>query len=227
MDNVRYDADSRGFTPTRVGKASVTKCSIGWNVTTVHPHPRGESLYRRLILANPCSRVHPHPRGESQPRPPAAQTPLASVHPHPRGESDIPEGHIGPVLGSPPPAWGKRKLYVSKIQCPRFTPTRVGKADPRWPPPTMPFPPVHPHPRGESVWYDKPRRRRGHRGFTPTRVGKAPAIAAWPMVTMSPGSPPPAWGKLQTGRCRCIPRRFRVHPHPRGESLVLPPDIPA
>ena len=71
----------------------------------------------------------------------------AAVHPHTRGEYEGEPFVILPRFGSPPHAWGIRRVGPLRLLPGRFTPTRVGntldndleKARPQ----------VHPHTRGE------------------------------------------------------------------------------
>ena len=110
----------------------------------------------------------------------------------------------------------KVKLSTNICLLGRSIPTRVGKAAAghrhRW------TAPVHPHPRGESAFGDR-----------------------WLFPSL--GSPPPAWGKPHGRRWRRVVDRFtptrvgkaaqpqptalprRVHPHPRGESYILPVSV--
>ena len=110
------------------------------------------------------------------------------VHPHVRGEYDDPFFWIITLCGSPPRAWGIRRLALGLEQAPRFTPTCVGNTPCR---PARLYPaPVHPHVRGE---YDKLKSSINLAlRFTPTCVGNTWPICC-PIITGS------------------------VHPHVRGE----------
>src|SRR5579862_944724 len=135
------------------------------------------------------------------------------VHPHTRGEDILFRWRRRNVSGSPPHAWGRpMAAAASRFQI-RFTPTRVGKthaARRRLWPQT-----VHPHTRGEDFFA---------------------GIGGWPHA----GSPPHAWGRLESFRRAWRARRFTptrvgktypigfafalmsVHPHTRGEDPVKP-----
>ena len=119
-------------------------------------------------------------------------------------------------LGSPPRAWGQRHGAHVLGHRRRFTPTRVGT--------TLvdaysgACVSVHPHARGDNS------RRPGD-------------------SKDQPGSPPRAWGQRQCTRVHSIPPRFTptrvgttaestarhgsstVHPHARGDNLLIPLQI--
>ena len=116
------------------------------------------------------------------------------------------------LTGSPPPAWGKhRPRHIPQRGSGRFTPTRVGKANPspRWPAAgtAAGSPPPAWGKRiaaGTTKTIDR---------FTPTRVGKALDVGPQRDCV---GFTPTRVGKAPPG-----PRPARsawVHPHPRGES---------
>ncbi len=140
-----------------------------------------------------------------------------SVHPHVRGDNTVnPRGSVG-ILGSPPRAWGQRKM--SPARCRRG--------------------PVHPHVRGDNGRAVGPADPAGR--FTPTCVGTTCAMAttgisrlgspprAWGQLApatvqaMSSGSPPRAWGQRQV---RSGPSRWTpVHPHVRGDNAGRRPRV--
>ena len=95
-----------------------------------------------------------------------------------------------PLFGSPPRAWGRRRLRRPSPRRRRFTPTCVGTAPERNRPPQRL--PVHPHVRGDGAGGRRQPRRAPR--FTPTCVGTAGRLRAL-------GSPNP------------------VHPHVRGDGL--------
>ena len=105
----------------------------------------------------------------------------SSVHPHSRGDNPLNWMRDLRQVGSPPLAWGQR-LYSSKLVQPlRFTPTRVGttELDER----RFDKLAVHPHSRGDN-------------------------LIAWRSFANVPGSPPLAWGQLQTSRLHLKSFRF-------------------
>ncbi len=168
-------AGADGFTPTRVGKAGSARSPQ--RREPVHPHPRGESVADRAIAAEEIGSPPPAwgklmgvndtestgftPTRVGKATSTARSTAWTTVHPHPRGESPKTRRASSSVIGSPPPAWGKRQVQPIAQEPSRFTPTRVGKA-PSPNPRVHPHPRqdmlqggsrVHPHPRGESpIW---------------------------------------------------------------------------
>ena len=147
------------------------------------------------------------------PSPPA---PDVSVHPHVRGDDPFPSTFSRPRGGSPPRAWGRWYGSALSTLRRRFTPTCVGTITSS--PTPLSARPVHPHVRGD----DRKRRR--------------PFCAAI-------GSPPRAWGRCAhkwyrpilirfTPTCvgtiqhgQRIPGRRPVHPHVRGDDLVIIPQV--
>jgi len=152
------------FTPTCVGK------TIRWKAAgarcAVHPHMRGEDrISSNLVFIATGS--PPHAWGRRGSIHPGAAiwrfTPTCvgktgqpllrgrwdSVHPHMRGEDWRLVVFKVCNSGSPPHAWGRRRRLGFGADCPRFTPTCVGKTR-GW---QGPFTnnPVHPHMRGEDV----------------------------------------------------------------------------
>ena len=94
---------------------------------TVHPHPRGESITRKVpkfsfpgspppAWGKPAYNLDyglrlwftPTRVGKARLQP--RLRPAAVVHPHPRGESWGSLAYGQPAYGSPPPAWGKLVL---------------------------------------------------------------------------------------------------------------------
>ena len=132
-----------------------------------------------------------------------------SVHPHGRGDNPPRRACTNHKRGSPPRAWGQSQQRFNRFPRRRFTPTGVG---------TMlinglisvPVT-VHPHGRGDNVWYDV-------------------------LTVINHGSPPRAWGQCRRLSSALPPRRFTptgvgtiwkrkerealkaVHPHGRGDN---------
>ena len=198
---------------------------------SVHPHTRGE------YWPTPTHRlrrppVHPHTRGE-----------YGGICATRDGRRRFTPTRVGNtlftlpsdrhVVGSPPHAWGIRHVAWRRYAHARFTPTRVGNTAATRA--TVSGIAVHPHTRGEYVVANCQRRPRevhphtrgeyGHDGqdallprrFTPTRVGNTYG-SAWETLEAY-GSPPHAWGIRP--RCESSPLPPPVHPHTRGEYLVL------
>ncbi len=112
------------------------------------------------------------------------------------------------VAGSPPRAWGTRRMAAGRASHARFTPTRVGNTVAQAL--SQPCNTVHPHARGE------------HKGAVKDN-------------TNPHGSPPRAWGTPPSAAATAAPVRFTptrvgntffaltspshaaVHPHARGE----------
>ena len=128
-DDARPAAQRPRFTPTRVGKPDPPYTHR--QHMPVHPHPRGEASraffwavmiagspppawgspsrrmnrtrYRRFTptrVGKPLSSIRQHP----------AVAVAVAVHPHPRGEAGVALGTTGSSYGSPPPAWGSRRV---------------------------------------------------------------------------------------------------------------------
>ena len=194
--------------------------------TTVHPHARGdderEQEWRIVYGGSPPRAWGRRPSARSTSGRPrftptrVGTTPASStrggrspVHPHARGDDLSGTSGIGGTSGSPPCAWGRRRLATRLSSGWRFTPTRVGTTGPARA--LSVLLPVHPHARGDD--------RMGH-GAT---LGDA-------------GSPPRAWGRRISSssmtRCRRFTptrvgttvsrhrrwRRGTVHPHARGDD---------
>ncbi len=232
----------------------------------VHPHPRGESPAALAVPTDstgspPPAWGKPRSIGRSQrlnrftptrvgkARAVPAKWSSQPVHPHPRGESLPARLGVGRNVGSPPPAWGKRRrggLHPDRGSSPPAWGKQHGRADHDAvgsPPPA--WGKRHPWSRRiRRIW------------FTPTRVGKALSrLGGGTSARVHPhprgesshivnrdhafrGSPPPAWGKrsatgydpaddrftpTRVGKARGITRTGwcrRVHPHPRGESRI-------
>ena len=220
----------RRFTPTRVGTTCSSWCCPRW--LTVHPHARGDNLSggdytEESDGSPPRAWGQPRKRGRRSQRrrftptrvgttffggyPPAAIT----VHPHARGDNIVFSQVLHLESGSPPRAWGQRAPRGRRGGLLRFTPTRVGTTQRGHG--VFASHAVHPHARGDNSLdmargEDKrgsPPRAWGQLGppplqepgprFTPTRVG----------TTIS-GSPAARWGT--------------VHPHARGDNLVVARD---
>jgi len=113
-----------------------------------------------------------------------------SVHPHVRGENYVDERIRMTIGGTPPRAWGKHYILITRTQIIRYTPTCVGKTG--CAKPTRSTTKVHPHVRGENysflfLWQFLIR-------YTPTCVGKT-QVSIYNRVRVR-GTPPRAWGKL-------------------------------
>ena len=135
---------------------------------------------------------------------------IPTVHPHVRGDDVSVRAIISPLIGSPPRAWGRRRIRTCQAYVLRFTPTCVGTTcteSLRLRPAT-----VHPHVRGDDL-----------------NIDLEESEAA--------GSPPRAWGRPGPPRrdirmCRFTPtcvgttirfalgqRSNTVHPHVRGDDV--------
>ena len=133
-----------------------------------------------------------------------------TVHPHVRGDDSSTVGSFAAASGSPPRAWGRRKIKLAGfsvhgspprawgrrsrlravLSSVRFTPTCVGTTQPTRA--CVDATSVHPHVRGDDVIYKYERHRHN-------------------------GSPPRAWGRLRsTSSCTS---GDPVHPHVRGDDL--------
>ena len=129
--------------PTCVGTACLWTGQV--QQKTVHPHVRGDGAmssprsglntgsppraWGRLIYLNKTcynGRFTPTCVGTAifQPR---GLKPL-SVHPHVRGDGATGLAKEFSVFGSPPRAWGRRRLKIRCSRSSRFTPTCVGTA---------------------------------------------------------------------------------------------------
>ena len=184
------------FTPTCVGKRHLGNAL--YEHLPVHPHVRGEKVIAKHSAI---------PEGGSPPRAwgkaflycllyflrrftptcvgkrvtHGCHTRSWAVHPHVRGEKGNVALVLAEPLGSPPRAWGKVYIRPATKSGARFTPTCVGKS-------TMLSKwgyciPVHPHVRGEKFC--------------------APLPVENPL-----GSPPRAWGKVQSGEYPSGKARF-------------------
>ncbi len=241
------------FTPTCVGTASAGSASRSSH--PVHPHVRGdcESVMQAAVSdhgspprawglrVRQARRAHgrrftPTCVGTASARRPCP--PRRAVHPHVRG--DCPCGVRPPpwALGSPPRAWGLRRVRSPFRRPPRFTPTCVGTAPAPTPAPTASA--VHPHVRGDCRWCESrpacatgsPPRAWGLRSRGATSASWAtvhPHVRGdcWSISSRMPqsvGSPPRAWGLLfprrQPARC------FRFTPTCVGTAAFRPPALP-
>ncbi len=212
------------FTPTCVG--TIENKSVYFAVYAVHPHVRGDNGV--VFVGNQGVRGSP-PRAWGQlpcvyrTTSPSRFTPTCvgtivsftcpfsqrAVHPHVRGDNVHGAGALGAHRGSPPRAWGQYMIdtgYTSRL---RFTPTCVGTISTRAY--SSGGSPVHPHVRGDN-------RIQGGGKIFPS------------------GSPPRAWGQLQSKLEADLDRRFTptcvgtmiagsihrrhspVHPHVRGDN---------
>ncbi len=135
-----------------------------------------------------------------------------SVHPHVRGEAGGRSGAADRPGGSPPRAWGSWPHLQHGRRHVRFTPTCVGKLRRL---PYHPYhSPVHPHVRGEA---------RDFPANPPTRSGSPPrAWGSWQWQRewrAGPRFTPTCVGKLSS--LGSATPSETVHPHVRGEALVL------
>ncbi len=214
------------FTPTRVGKTSVTMPVHGCQ--QVHPHACGEDATAAWYCASEGGsppRVWGRRLGQKRTRPRDRFTPTrvgktrhharrhgwGSVHPHACGE-DPPHKAPAPAgAGSPPRVWGRRGHQSGHRGAGWFTPTRVGKT--ALAPTRTRRTTVHPHACGEDV--------------TKRLCSPEPA-----------GSPPRVWGRrrwddgcehfrrftpTRVGKTSRIGRPYppmSVHPHACGEDAV-------
>ena len=136
------------------------------------------------------------------------------VHPHGRGEYALDCDHLRPAVGSSPRAWGIRFCKNKKRCWDRFIPTGVGNTTclhvldlPRS---------VHPHGRGEYTAIITPMAR--PTGSSPRAWGILPAdIRNVSDVRFIPT------GVGNTGKCSENRAKFTVHPHGRGEYLIVLP----
>ena len=218
----RWRPARRRFTPTCVGTATTSERSPprawGRRVSTARPRtgspPRAWGRHRGVRGSPPRAWGRRPKRRSACGSPPRAWGRYGS--PPPAWGRRRPRcARLPRPIGSPPRAWGRRVVVDGRLGCRRFTPTRVGTA------------------RHPTTKQGSPRSR-----FTPTRVGTA--TAAPDAVRPSDGSPPPAWGRRDAGRCstasgenRFTPTRVgtalkescpcrdpSVHPHARGDGGV-------
>ena len=178
--------------------------------SAVHPHVRGDRA-RRVTVTTSRTRFTPTCVGIANPRP--FDNSHTAVHPHVRGDRVRDRGHQVASLGSPPRAWGSRRVALGPRRRVRFTPTCVGIAfhgvqaskqaagsPPRaWGSPRTSTP-------------DPPARR-----FTPTCVGIAfvVSVARLYPVRFTPTC-------VGIARTRPPPRSRRaVHPHVRGDRVSV------
>ncbi len=183
-DHPRKGAIVQRLTPTCVGTSAPG--SPRRAARAAHPHLRGDfgaangstveragspppawGLQRARLEKLDTARLTPTCVGTSDEAP--TGIPVGAAHPHLRG--DFPDT-IAPItlgIGSPPPAWGLRGTAARRRACTWLTPTCVGTSVPQSR--RRDREPAHPHLRGD---------------FTP--MGAA--------VTLTYGSPPPAWGLL-------------------------------
>ena len=142
---INSGGDAR-FTPTRVGKSCG---SVAYSAgVSVHPHTCGEIL-RPLALISALSGSPPHvwgnllcrngsqfffrftPTRVGKSTGATQVNATATVHPHTCGEIPVTLLPSMAIAGSPPHVWGNlERLDLSQINQ-RFTPTRVGKSDPK------------------------------------------------------------------------------------------------
>src|SRR5208337_881211 len=159
----KWERRHRRFTPTRVGTTYAREVQDGR--IPVHPHARGDNATCRAVVS---ARSGSPPRAWGQPRqpplllrptrftptrvgttrPPKSTMGRSSVHPHARGDNlRCPSGPRH-GKGSPPRAWGQRRLFRRQVGHGRFTPTRVGTTS--LASIILPRSSVHPHARGDN-----------------------------------------------------------------------------
>ena len=165
---------------------------------SVHPHVRGEEMLglvpelalpgspprawgrgvRRLALV--CrGRFTPTCVGKSR-RPQGGEVRF-QVHPHVRGEETVATPSVPATHGSPPRAWGRGGIQGGRAVDKRFTPTCVGKRTPDTS--DCEISTVHPHVRGEEI--------------------NIPSD-----LRCDIGSPPRAWGRVDSGAINARDWRF-------------------
>ena len=193
------------FTPTRVGKTSLSPCATV--TVVVHPHACGEDpghprrgRYRRgspprvwgrlwrQVRLELDRRFTPTRVGKTRHGTFPAGTLL--VHPHACGEDGRLSSTRNRSSGSPPRVWGRLVMIDTRKAA------------------LM----VHPHACGEDVLPSVVQNQ--HVRFTPTRVGKT-RYHRDPLAVHG-GSPPRVWGR-RGSRPRAHRRRL-VHPHACGED---------
>src|SRR3989344_5293813 len=153
------------------------------------------------------------------------------VHPHARGEHVSQNAHKQGGHGSSPRAWGTPYRANDMHTALRFIPTRVGNTQ-SWPD-RSPANTVHPHARGEHMWFLT---EFHYIGVHPHARGEHHAI--FRQLVRRFGSSPRAWGtqtQITNHRSyrRFIPTRvgntlsspvvvslISVHPHARGEHVT-------
>src|SRR5208337_3331642 len=195
------------FTPTRVG--TTIEGQVGTTTPPVHPHARGDNI---CTGGSGWTHSGSPPRAWGQPRqpplllrptrftptrvgttrPPKSTMGRSSVHPHARGDNlRCPSGPRH-GKGSPPRAWGQRRLFRRQVGHGRFTPTRVGTTS--LASIILPRSSVHPHARGDNEF----------EFFIALGLGGSPP-RAWGQPAKQSGqgrdhgSPPRAWGQLAEG----------------------------
>ena len=195
-------------------------------ITAVHPHVRGDDLYRLLDFSQSAgspprawgrlfgrnsvdrrNRFTPTCVGTTIHK--ISVSGISPVHPHVRGDDSMVKNLSSGVVGSPPRAWGRHQSTKKAIGSHRFTPTCVGTTGRRGVVDIRVL--VHPHVRGDDP------------GFR----------HKWELVC---GSPPRAWGRHEVLRLVRFALRFTptcvgttptpaiphwsrtVHPHVRGDD---------
>ena len=215
------------FTPTRVGKTLIPT-SIP-TAPPVHPHAGGENVGAVAALN---AELGSPPRGWGKRSGLSLLRSASRFTPTRVGKTF--GQRVDPVCqgGSPPRGWGKPTGGSTTASGRRFTPTRVGKTSKKWPNNVTQT--VHPHAGGENARRQCLLRRRAvhpHAGgenfteyvnkvkklrFTPTRVGKTGSKLLY--RSLSNGSPPRGWGKLNIAGVAATD--WAVHPHAGGENKI-------
>ena len=197
---------------------------------TVHPHVRGEEdltpeLYAIVVGPPPRAwgRVAAQPLGAADRR----STPTCvgkrpsrkrgrcgpTVHPHVRGEEEVSRCLCAKLTGPPPRAWGREEWLLVVSSRWGSTPTCVGKrvASRR----SSTFWRVHPHVRGEER--DLRRLQTALYGPPPRAWGR---VRSYPRGADDRRSTPTCVGKSCCWDFQL--RRLAVHPHVRGEEILVP-----
>ena len=188
----------------------------------VHPDfpggspPRAWGQYRPLLATVTTRRFTPTGVGTIHDR--AHTSACAAVHPHGRGDNAPTATDSRYSRGSPPRAWGQCCSSLGLCFGPRFTPTGVGTMSRR--PDAPSGEPVHPHGRGDNDL----------------------SLSSLRCVC---GSPPRAWGQLNSDGEGSVTTRFTptgvgtiwsrrrsgcgrtVHPHGRGDNRLTIPTYAA
>ncbi len=128
--------------------------------------PRAWGQLVRSLIASGRLRFTPTGVGTTCSAIPATGT--NAVHPHGRGDNRAVIADESPDSGSPPRAWGQRRIGRWRFVGNRFTPTGVGTTDPSGGADNHDS--VHPHGRGDNA-------------------------SMWAGLSTDDGSPPRAWGQ--------------------------------
>ena len=163
VNNVQSQLQGDRITPTHVGKS--TRAALPGKTPKDHPHPCGEKQHRKGTCMEALGSPPPMwGKGHNTTcvRCPVGITPthvgksvlafnsanLAGDHPHPCGEKVKFRKIVNPIIGSPPPMWGKVKRQSDGKIFRGITPTHVGKRNQCRTCPCLSE--DHPHPCGEK-----------------------------------------------------------------------------